>query len=154
MKAMLVRDIMTAPVHTVRPEATVEQAIRILSQHNISGLPVTGSDGVLVGIISESDIVRSRPDSPSLLEHWITLETYLHARSVHRKPNLTTESYLKTRVEDLMTRNVFTVDPETPVVDAAGIMVDKRINRLPVVDRGVVVGIMTRRDIIQAMLVR
>jgi CBS domain-containing protein len=146
---------MTTPVHSVPPEATVEQAIRVLSQHNISGLPVTTADGALVGILSESDIVRSRPGDHHLLDHWIALEAYLHARPVRRGiPALATESYLKTRVEDLMTRDVSTVSPETPVIDAAGTMLERDINRLPVMSKGVLVGIVTRRDIIYAILIR
>ena len=119
-----VRDVMNVDVLTISAKATVEVAIRRLVENHISGMPVVGRDGCLVGIVSEFQL----------------LET-LYSPEVRDIP-----------VSDVMTADVLTVTPDAMLSDATNLMVDHRIRRLPVVENGKIVGIVSRRDLLRYTL--
>jgi predicted transcriptional regulator len=112
---MQVRDVMTTKVITVKGEQTREQAARLLSGHRISGLPVVNDDDVLVGVVTEYDIIAKEGKT----------------------------------VDDIMTRGVISVSADADLEAAKHILVHERIKRLPVVDRGRVIGIVSRADIVK-----
>ncbi len=143
---MQAKDIMTTAVVTVRPEDTVEKAVRLMLDHHVSALPVVGRDDLLVGLISEGDLMRRLRDSGSKRQSWWLefladldgeAEEYLKARS-HR-------------VGDVMTRNVETVTENTPVGEIARTLEKRRIKRVPVLRDGKVVGIVSRANLLQAL---
>ncbi len=142
------RDIMTEDVITISPDTTVEDAARILAENQISGVPVV-RDNRLVGIVSERDIIMkdkklSFPDYINILGGIIYLGNIRKFEEEFKK-------YLSVTVEGLMTTNPKTVGPDATVEEIATLMVEKEINRLPVVDEGRLVGIITRADLVRKM---
>mgnify|MGYP002784405398 CR=1 FL=1 len=146
-----VADVMTRDPITVRPETPLSEVIQTLAQKRISGLPVVDSDGKLVGVISETDLMWKEsgvtpPPYIMLLDSVIYLENPAkYERELHKA--------LGEKVADVMTtRHVVTVKADCSLRDAAQLMHERTVHRLPVVDDAEkVVGILTRGDIIRAM---
>jgi CBS domain-containing protein len=138
---------MTSPVHTVRPQATLEEAAELLATHHISGLPVVDDAGRLLGMVSEADLIdpekrRAAIPRTALFGLFpIPDEALLSAFDGGRD----------LPVRDVMTKNVVTATEETPVVELATLMVGHRINRIPILRDGRVVGIVTRADLVRAL---
>jgi CBS domain-containing protein len=152
---MKVRDVMTIDVVTVNEYDTVREAAKILAECNISGAPVLDAEGELVGILTESDILRSvkgaadevRMVFPSVNPMGIMFELAKGETEIMEA----FEEQANTVVMDVMTKNVITCHQKTDLNKVASILVKKGINRLPVVDdEDRVVGIVTRGDIIKA----
>ncbi|WP_084959950.1 CBS domain-containing protein [Thermoactinospora rubra] len=135
---MLVREVMTSPVVTVRPADPVRRAIRSLYGHNVTAAPVVDEDGRIVGVVSELDLLRGEfePDPRA-----------------HLRPVAGAAVPPPRTVAEVMTSPVVTVTETTDVADAVELMVGKRVKSLPVTREGLVVGILSRRDLM-AMLAR
>lgn len=143
---MKAADIMTVGAATVRPDATVGEAARIMLQYRISGLPVVDESGSLVGIITEGDFLR-RAETGTERRRPRWLEVLLG-------PGRLAAEYAHThgqRVDEVMTRDVVTVTVDTPVEDIVGLMERHGIKRLPVVDGGKVVGIVSRANLLRML---
>lgn len=147
---MLVKEIMTRKVVSIREEDTVEEAAKILSEEGFSGIPVVDENRVLVGIVTEGDLIRraSRINGPSYLEVLggiIPLESKKSfIEHVQRSMG-----YL---VKDIMTKDVITANKEDTIESVATIMVKKRVKRLPVVDsEDKLIGIISRRDVMNSI---
>lgn len=144
---MKAADLMTSFVVTVTPEATIEYAAQLMLQHRISGLPVTDSDGAVLGIVTESDLLR-RAETGTDKRHtrWVSLLI---------GPGRLAQEYVHThgrKVGEVMTERVFTVTPETPLTDLVALMETKHVKRVPVVDQGRLVGIVSRADVMAALV--
>jgi CBS domain-containing protein len=141
---MPVSEVMTRSVVTVRPETAVHEAARLMVTHGVSGLPVVDERGAVVGIVSEGDlIVRQR--SPERRPWW---------RAFFDEGEALAARYRKAvgdRVADVMTRVVACVGPDASIATAAAILEDRRIRRLPVVEGGRLVGIVSRGDLIRSL---
>src|SRR5690625_7937110 len=127
---MLVRDIMKKDVKTVRPETTVQEAAQLLAEAEYTGLPVTDDKGRLLGMVTEADLLARarRLDVPKFFP-FIGGIVYLES------PKKFEEQLRKatgTVVADIMTSDVITVREDQTVQDAATLMVERKINRLPV----------------------
>lgn len=146
-----VAEIMTADPVVVKADTPLQDAIRIIAEQKMSGLPVVDDAGILVGIISEGDLTwqETGVDTPPyimLLDSIIYLQNPAkHDAEVHKALGQT--------VGEVMSNKVFTIGPDQSVRDAAHVMHDKRVGRLPVVDleTGKVLGIITQGDIIRTM---
>jgi CBS domain-containing protein len=140
---MIVRDVMTKDVVTVAPAAALKTAAATMLAHGISGLPVVDARGV-VGVLSETDVLfkeRLRRDCQGLLDR------------VFRDPNAPPAVKLDARlVADAMTAPAVTIASGRPVSDAATTLLEHGIDRLPVVDSGRLVGIVTRSDLVRAFI--
>ncbi len=141
-----VKDIMSKDVKTVSPDSSVEDVAKILSENDMSGLPVVENEK-LVGIISESDlIVQDKklhfPDYINVIGGIIYLESYKNFKKEFKK-------FTASKVKDLMSKKIITVSPDDTVQDAATIMSEEDVNRLPVLEDGKLVGIITRGDIVR-----
>lgn len=133
---MFVRDRMSSPAITVAPHTPFQDAVQQMRDYGLRRFPVVDAKGALVGIVSERDLLHAAPSSATSLSIW----------EVH---------YLlsKIRVGEIMTRDVITTTPDTPIEDAASLMVINRIGGLPVVDgKGKVVGVITETDIFRTFL--
>ena len=144
---MKAADLMTSFVVTVTPEATIEYAAQLMLQYRISGLPVTDSDGAVLGIVTEGDLLR-RAETGTDKRHarWVSLligQGRLAQEYVHTHGR---------KVGDVMTERVFTVTPETPLADLVALMETKHVKRVPVVDQGRLVGIVSRADVMAALV--
>lgn len=143
------RDIMTKEVITISPEASIEDLARLFEKHKISGVPVVEPDGRLVGVITQSDLVkRSRdlelPPALNILDLHLFLET--PSRFKRRL-----EKMLGDTVREVMTPDPITIDPDMPVKEIAALMDRRNVHTLPVVDQGKLVGIVGKMDLIRAL---
>ena len=153
---MKVRDVMNVRPITVSAEANVSEAARLLRENKISGLPVLDGEK-LVGIVSESDLLRllSVEDKkegglwlPSPFE---VFEVPFRDLVKWEQMQASLKDVTLKRVAGVMSRNLHEVGPDDSVEEAASIMTRHRINRLPVVKDGRMVGIVTRGDIISGL---
>jgi len=145
-----VADAMSRDPIVVRPETPLNEAIQILAERRISGLPVVADANQLVGIISETDLMWQETGvTPPAYIMFLDSVIYLknpatYERDLHKALGQT--------VGEVMSRDPVTISPDKPLKDAAQIMHDRSVHRLPVIDAaGRVVGILTRGDIIRAM---
>jgi len=121
-----VRDHMTKDLVTARPDTPAYEAIVLLLKNGISGMPVVDEEGKVVGILTERDC----------------LKTLVQAQ-YHEQPTAL--------VGELMTVDMETVGPDTTILEAAAAFVERRHRRLPVIDKGRLVGQISRRDILRAI---
>lgn len=144
---MKARDVMVSPVITVEPSASVKEVAQILLQHHISALPVVDGAGQLIGIVSESDLMR-RADLGTERHR----SRWLSALFVDEE-RLAAE-YVKAhghKVADVMTKRVITAAPDTPLNDIASLLEKHGIKRVPILENGTLVGIVSRANLIQAL---
>lgn len=147
----LVKDIMVKKVITIQKDASVEELSELLVKNRISGVPVIDSDGKLVGIATEGDLIIKDSDL-HFPRYFKLLDSIIYLESLNKfKKSL--KKFLGTKVEDVMTAEIKTVKEETPVGEAANIMIKYNINRVPVLDsKDELVGIVTRADIVGSMI--
>jgi len=140
-------DVMVDQVITIRPDSSVQDAAAALVANQISAMPVTDADRRLLGIISEADLLR-RPETQTERRRSKWLEWLTSAE-------ILAEEYVKThsrRVSDVMTRNVIVAQPGTPLREIATLLEQNRIKRVPIVDDGVLVGLVSRADLVRAFV--
>lgn len=117
---MKAEDVMTTRVVTITEDQSKQQAARLLSQHRISGLPVVNADQVVVGVVTEYDVIGKEGET----------------------------------VGEIMTRGVISVTPDTELEEVSHLLVHERIKRLPVLDQGKLVGIVSRADLVKEVALR
>lgn len=140
---LVARDVMTSPVVTVGPETPVKEIAQLLLTHHISGVPVV-SDGKLVGIVTEADLLyKERPD----LEEGGLLRLFRRGQLAEAERKA--EGLV---ARDVMTSPVVTVTEDTPLREVAALMARRQINRVPVVRGDQVVGIVSRADVLRALV--
>lgn len=138
---MKVAEVMTAKVITVSPEASYLEVARLLVKHKISSVPVVDNNQKLIGIVSEKDLLRIMyPFYSSYMEH-----PEIYTNLEEREDKIV--DIAKHQVSRFMTDAVVTIGPEAPILEAGAKMIAKRVNRLPVVENGQLIGIVARRDI-------
>ncbi len=149
--AMTVRDIMDTDVPTVTVADSVETVLRVLRDHELPGVPVVNEGGRCVGIITEADLVLSGEDEDFHMPHYfqlfggiVFLESVSHWEERVRKAFAAT-------AEDMMTPDPVTIEPHATVREAARVIARKKHNRLPVVEHGRLVGVVTRVDVLEAL---
>lgn len=143
---MKASDVMTRDVVSIRPDASVLDAARLMLQNSISGLPVIDAYGDLVGMLTEGDFLRrsetgTRRKRPRWLEFLVG-------------PGRLADEYVHTtarKVEEVMTERVYTVEEDAPLEKIVHLMERHRVKRLPVVRNGKVVGIVTRANLVHAL---
>ena len=147
----LVKDIMVREVITIQKDASVEELSELLVKNKISGVPVIDSDGKLVGIATEGDLIIKDSDL-HFPRYFKLLDSIIYLESLNKfKKSL--KKFLGTKVEDVMTAEIKTVKEETPISEAANIMIKYNVNRVPVLDsKDELVGIVTRADIVGSMI--
>ena len=144
------QDIMTRSVITVTPTTDITQATRILLENRINGLPVVDAENRLVGIVCQSDMIAQQKRIPlpslfTLLDGYITLTS---AKQFEKE----VQKIAATRVEQAMTPKPVTVGPETSIEEIASLMVEKNLHTLPVVDKGKLVGIIGKEDMLRTLI--
>jgi CBS domain-containing protein len=120
MQVMKAEDVMTTNVITVTEHQTRQDAARLLSQHHISGLPVVNNEHVVMGVVTEYDVISKKGQT----------------------------------VGEIMTRGVISVTPDTNLEDVSRILVHEHIKRLPVLEQGRLVGIVSRADLVREVALR
>jgi len=147
----LVKDIMVKEVITIQKDASVEELSELLIKNKISGVPVLDSDGKLVGIATEGDLIIKDSDL-HFPRYFKLLDSIIYLESLNKfKRSL--KKFLGTKVEDVMTAKIKTVKEDSTVGDAANMMIKYNINRVPVLDsKDELAGIVTRADIVGSMI--
>ncbi len=142
---MKAKDVMTTDVLTVNQDASVLEAVRLMLQRRISGLPVVDASGALVGMVSEGDFLRrselgTQPRHPRWIEFLMgagrLADEYIHARG--------------RKVRDVMTNAVYSVTEEVPLEEIVELMEHRRIKRVPVLSGNKITGIITRSNLLRA----
>ncbi len=141
------KDIMNTNVVTVSPDTTVEELGRLFIEKGLSGAPVVDSHNNLVGIVTENDLIKQNgrfhiPTVVRLFDAFIPLEGNSAIEKEIRRMSAS-------KVSEICTRKVVTVDPETSLADIATIMSEKGIHLLPVMSGGKLVGIIGKLDVIK-----
>jgi len=149
--ALTVRDIMDADPVTVTPDDDVETVVRLLRRHELPGLPVVNEGGRCVGIVTEADLVIADEQGDLHIPHYIEL----FGGVVFLEPLRRFEGRLKkafaSTVTDLMTEDPVTIEPDASVSAAGRLIAQRGHNRLPVVEHGRLVGVVTRLDVLDAL---
>jgi CBS domain-containing protein len=149
--AGVVRDIMDLNPATVGPDTPVEHVVRTLQEHELPGVPVVDDDGRCVGMVTEADLVLPDNEGDLHIPHYINL----FGGTVFLEPLGRFEQRLRkafaSTARDMMTADPTTVDPDTTVREAARIIHESGHNRLPVVEDGRLVGVVTRVDVLGAL---
>jgi len=150
--ARTVAEIMDPTPATVTPDADVESVIRVLREHELPGVPVVNEGGRLVGIITEADLVLPDDDGDLHLPHYVNI----FGGTIFLEPLRRFEARLRkafaSNARDLMTEDPDTVAPDTTIDEAARLIHDTGHNRLPVVEHGRLVGVVTRLDVLGALV--
>ncbi len=126
--------IMTRDPRTLRPEQTLLDAMRFLRDHGVRHIPVVDGHGALVGVLTDRDVKRATPSA-----------------LLGDQRQVWDEVVGGTQVSKIMTRDVITGEPGTPLRDAVRRFVEDKIGCIPVVERGKVVGIVTAHDLLKVM---
>lgn len=145
---MKVRQLMRREAITVSPDASVEQVARLLAGRRIGGVPVVDADGRVAGFVGEDDLFLkekgipfSLVKAPALFSQWVS-------------PDRLAEIYKKSRhhtASDVMTRHVITASPDDEVGRVAELMLERNIKKMPVVEDGKLVGIVSRADMLRLL---
>jgi len=146
---MKAADIMVKDVVTTGPEASVQELATLMLERRISGLPVVDGGGRLLGIVSEGDLIR-RPeiDTDRVKLGWLRLLLSDEARA---------RDFVKShgrKAREVMTQPAISVATDAPLAEVVRLMARHRIKRLPVVDKGRLVGLVTRTDLLRAVAAR
>lgn len=145
-----VRDLMTADVITLTPDTEITKAARVLLDNRINGAPVVDDNNRLLGILCQSDLIAQQKRFPvptlfTILDGYIPLSsTRQIEREVRKIAALT--------VSEAMTPDPVTVGPDTELEKVAGLMVDKNLHTLPVVEGGRLVGVIGKEDVLKTLL--
>lgn len=152
---MKVKDVMTPKVITCRPDDPISTVTRLVREYNISGVPVVEGEKI-VGIVTEKDILDLLKTPERSMELWLPSplevieipireminweETWRALKEIGERP-----------VRKIMKKPVYTASPDDSIEKAAGLMIKHGINRLPVVEKGKLIGIVAREDIIRGL---
>lgn len=149
LQIMKAEDIMIKDVVTVGPEALIRDVATLMLERRISGVPVVDAAGRLLGVLSEGDLIR-RPEieTDKIRRGWLGLFV-----SSDEKAHDFVKSHGR-MAREVMTKPAISVTPETPLAEVVHLMERKRVKRLPVVAQGKLVGVVTRTDLLRALVAR
>ncbi|MFA4964567.1 MAG: CBS domain-containing protein [Thermoleophilia bacterium] len=145
----LARDIMTTPVVTVHPGMTVKDLVALFREHRVGGVPVVDAHDLLVGIVTEGDLMAM--DADVQMPHYFELFDSIIYLGSQKKFREQLQKAAAATVADLMTPEPHTVAPGDPARAAATLMARYGFDRVPVEEGGKVVGIVTRHDIMKIL---
>ena len=143
---MRAADVMTTNICVVAPEAPIQEIAREMLDRRISGMPVVDGDGNVLGIVSEGDLVRRAELGTERRSWWLDLVS---------SDRTLASDYIKTHgrtARDVMSRPAIVVEESTGLAEIAKLLETKRIKRVPVVRGGKLVGIVSRADIVRALI--
>ena len=155
MVQLRVRDLMTTQVITVKPTDTVRQAVIKMALDNVTGAPVVDNRNHVLGVISQTDILQL------ILKYQDKLDEEIHSEHLLSQPmdtdnqsadmTLINKEFSGMKVEDIMVRSTLYTTPDAEIVEALRIMMKMDVNRLPVLEQGILVGTVSRSDVIFAI---
>ncbi|MFZ5780661.1 MAG: CBS domain-containing protein [Pseudomonadota bacterium] len=146
---MRARDVMTADVICVNVKESIFDAAEVLLGARVSAAPVVNDQGVVVGVVSEADLLRRAELGTAPARSWLTRLLDTESTAAH--------AFVATharRIADVMTREVITADEDAPLVEIVDLMEKHRVKRLPIVRDGALIGVVSRSDLLRALLSR
>jgi CBS domain-containing protein len=147
-----VRDIMDVDVPTVYPDDTTEKVLRTLREHELPGIPVVNEGRRCVGIITEHDLVIAAESDDLHFPHWFELFGGVAFLESPKRFEERLRKAMGTLARDLMSEDPITISPDASVEEAARVIARSKHNRLPVVEHGRLVGVVTRVGVLDALL--
>jgi CBS domain-containing protein len=156
MTKLKVRDLMTTEVVTLRPDDTVKKAATRLALDNVSGAPIVDNKNHLLGFVSENDILTIIMKYQQALDQKNEGDKLLdYSMDSLSEPNdnlkQISEEISNIEMSSIMVRSVMTTSPDAPIIEVLRTMLVMGINRIPVLEKGILVGIISRGDIIFAL---
>ena len=147
-----VEDWMQTSVITVQPGQRLGELAELLSRHHISGAPVVDDEGHLVGVVSQSDLARlvARTQHEGTGADAMGFHSGLLDRSLFADPGLQ-EQLADRTVAEVLTPHAFWVEPNTPLRDAVDLMLEHHVHRVPVLEEGRLVGVLTTMDVLRSV---
>jgi CBS domain-containing protein len=144
---MLVKDVMTDPVKTVKPDTSLQEVTSLMCLKRYSGLPVVDDNQKLVGFIAERDVLRYL--FPSIKDIMANMESidFEAMENDYKK-------VLPLKAADLMIKNVITISPDMPILKAVSIMARNNFRRIPVAEEDKLVGMLSLGDIHRAIFMK
>jgi CBS domain-containing protein len=146
-----VREYMEVDPVTVTPDVKAEDVAFLLGQHELHGVPVVNEAGRCVGIVTENDLVLADEEGDLHIPHYVELFGGLVFLESIRGFERRLKKATATTAKDLMTADPTTIDPDADVHDAARLISTSGHNRLPVVEHGLLIGVITRTDVLRAL---
>jgi CBS domain-containing protein len=144
---MQAADIMSRRVVTIRPDSSVEAAARLMLRHHISGLPVVDASGAVVGMVTEGDLLRrAEIGTERQRSRWLELLV---------SPGRLAQDYVQAharKISEIMIREVVSIAPSQPLAEVVALMERHHVKRLPVIDKGRLVGVVSRADLLDALI--
>jgi CBS domain-containing protein len=144
---MTIRDVMTTSVLTVRPDTPLKDVARLLIDSDVSGVPVVDDGGAVLGVVSEGDFLV-KEQGPQALRHRRLARLLGESEATQRQIG----KLAARTAGEAMTAPAITIEPSRSIQHAAAVMTERRVNRLPVVESGRLIGIVTRSDLVRAYL--
>lgn len=144
---LTVGDVMAHPVFTVHPDMPLKDVARMLIDNAVSGVPVVDEKGAVLGVVSEADFLI-KEQGPAEVHH----RRLARLMGESHETRLQLDKLGARNAGEAMTSPAVTIGSARPIREAAAIMTSRGVNRLPVVDLGVLVGIVTRADLVRAYL--
>jgi CBS domain-containing protein len=149
--ALTVRDIMEIDVPPVYPEDSIEKVLHTLRDYELPGVPVINEGGRCIGIITDADLVMAGEEEDLHLPHYIELFGGIVFLESTKKFEERLRKALASIASDVMTPDPVTISPDASVAEAARLIAREKHNRLPVVEHGRLVGVVTRIDVLDAL---
>ena len=149
--AVTVADIMDPEPVTVGPDDDVETVVRLLRDHELPGIPVVNEGGRCIGIVTEADLVIADEQGDLHIPHYIELFGGVVFLEPLRRFEARLRKAVGSSVREIMTEDPVTIDPAAGVHEAGRIIAREGHNRLPVVEHGRLVGVVTRVDVLEAL---
>lgn len=143
---MIVREIMKTEIITIPYGTPYREVAKILLEKRVSGAPVVDERGQLVGVVSEKDLFKAI--YPSYNDFYSAPSNFIDFDKLEQEAHQTSEK----RVEDFMSPRLITTTPETPILKVGAIMVATGIHRVPVLENGKLIGMVSRGDVYRAIL--
>ncbi len=146
MTSLCARDVMTVEMATVPPETPVTAIARMFADRGISAAAVTNATGTLLGIVTESDLIRRLADEDDQPSGWLS--------RLFDRPAARADRYARShgiKASEVMTERVITASPQDSAAHVARVMEEHRIRRVPVVEDGRLLGVVTRSDLVRAL---
>jgi CBS domain-containing protein len=149
--ALTVADIMDPDPVTVGPDDDVETLVRLLRRHELPGVPVVNDGGRCIGIVTEADLVIADEEGDLHLPHYVELFGGVVFLEPLRRFEERLRKAVASRVGDLMTEDPTTIEAPATVHEAGRVIARSGHNRLPVIEHGRLVGVVTRVDVLEAL---
>ena len=142
-------EIMTKPIVTARPDTPLRTVIRQMLQGGFSGMPVVDADGRAIGMVTEGDFLRWSEEADPRARWWLNMLADGYDLAENFLQEIKDQH---ARVQAVMVQDVVGVSADTPVRDVAKLLAERHVKRVPVLEDGRPIGIITRRDLVRAML--